>query len=103
MRPPGVTPAYFRWASREKLAHYPSVEMTNGTVTAVQTLGNASNPSFVAVVQYESGASTVISARSIVLATGLKDILPDTPGLKENWGQGIYWVRQESPFSLSAS
>lgn len=30
-------------------------------------------------------------ARKVVLATGIKDLLPDTPGIKENWGQGIYW------------
>lgn len=66
--------------------------MTNGTVTAILTLGNATHPSFEAAVQYESGATTIIKARSIVLATGLKDLLPETPGLQENWGQGIYWV-----------
>lgn len=32
-----------------------------------------------------------ISARKIVLATGLRDILPSTPGLQENWGKGIFW------------
>lgn len=73
--------------------------MTNGTVTAILTLGNATHPSFEAAVQYESGATTIIKARSIVLATGLKDLLPETPGLQENWGQGIYWVSCELPTS----
>lgn len=30
------------------------------------------------------------SARKIVIATGLQDILPSTPGIAENWGRGIY-------------
>lgn len=35
--------------------------------------------------------SEPVTARKIVLATGLRDLLPDTPGVKENWGSGIYW------------
>lgn len=40
---------------------------------------------------YPSGDQAVIRARSIVLATGLQDIIPNTPGLQENWGKAIYW------------
>lgn len=32
-----------------------------------------------------------MTARKVVLATGLRDILPSTPGLRENWGNGIFW------------
>jgi thioredoxin reductase len=31
------------------------------------------------------------TARKIVLGTGLRDLLPDTPGLREAFGKGIYW------------
>ncbi|CAN8096475.1 unnamed protein product [Discula destructiva] len=86
----GVTPAYFRWLAREKLASYPSVSMTNGTVTSIDSL-NSTNPSFSAQVVYPSGEVATLTARSIVLAIGLKDILPDTLGVEESWGQGIYW------------
>lgn len=64
--------------------------MTNGTVTSITPL-NTSNPSFTAQVVYPSGEIATLTARSIVLATGLQDIIPDTPNLAENWGQGIYW------------
>jgi hypothetical protein len=31
------------------------------------------------------------TARKIVLATGVRDVLPSTPGLQEGWGKGIFW------------
>lgn len=62
--------------------------MTNGTVT--QIAGNdVSN--FVVTVDYGNSTKTV-RTRKIVLATGLQDNLPSTPGLLESWGKGIYWV-----------
>lgn len=86
----GVTPAYFRWLAREKLAYYDTVTMMNGTVASAQFI-NGSTPSFTAQVVYPSGEQVVLTARSIVLATGLRDIIPNTPGLPQNWAQGIYW------------
>lgn len=85
----GVTPAYYRWAAREQLSHYSTVSMTNGTVTQIDPVDN--NTAFIVAATLPGGDEQVFSARKIVLATGLRDILPDTPGIKENWGQGIYW------------
>ena len=31
------------------------------------------------------------TARKVVLGTGLRDVLPETPGVAEAWGKGIYW------------
>jgi Thioredoxin reductase len=31
------------------------------------------------------------TARKIVLGTGLRDLLPATPGLREAFGKGIFW------------
>lgn len=31
------------------------------------------------------------TARKIVLGTGLRDLLPSTPGLREAFGKGIFW------------
>lgn len=81
----GVTPAFFRWAAREQLKHYKTIEMTNGTVTKI-TAADGLNSYFTVT----TGDRTV-TARKIVLATGLRDILPETPGVRENWGQGVYW------------
>ncbi|KAJ4391103.1 hypothetical protein N0V93_004718 [Gnomoniopsis smithogilvyi] len=88
----GVQPAYFRWLAREKIAYYDSVSMTNGTVKSITPLNTSStNPSYTAEVLYPSGETAIVTTRSIVLGTGLQDVLPSTPGLADNWGKGIYW------------
>ncbi|KFA78832.1 hypothetical protein S40288_05488 [Stachybotrys chartarum IBT 40288] len=80
----GVTPAYYRWAAREQISQYPTVQMTNGTVLSVNVGNN--NTYFTVNMADES-----YTARKLVLGTGLRDILPNTPGLQENWGRGVYW------------
>ncbi|RYP09772.1 hypothetical protein DL765_008328 [Monosporascus sp. GIB2] len=85
----GVTPAYYRWAAREQLSHYETVAMVNGTVTKIEPLNN--NTLFTVTKIRETGEEDQVQARKIVLATGLRDLLPGTPGIEENWGKGIYW------------
>ncbi|QGI78750.1 unnamed protein product [Fusarium fujikuroi] len=89
----GVQPAYFRHEARRLLKHYKTVKMINGTVIDIKRLpGNNTRFS----VSLEHNPNSIMqkgkgySARKIVIATGLKDILPSTPGITENWGRGIY-------------
>lgn len=63
--------------------------LTNGTVTGIQA-ANSNVTSFTVQATLPSGEKT-LTARKIVLGTGLKDDLPTTPGLQDNWGKGIYW------------
>ncbi|KAK1586176.1 uncharacterized protein LY79DRAFT_517637 [Colletotrichum navitas] len=84
----GVTPAWYRFSARQQISHYETVTMTNGTVTKIS--GN-DKENFVVSASYIDGSTKDIRTRKVVLATGLKDDLPDTPGLWENWGKGIYW------------
>ncbi|KAK1992884.1 FAD/NAD(P)-binding domain-containing protein [Colletotrichum falcatum] len=84
----GVTPAWYRFAAREQISHYDTVTMTNGTVTKIS--GN-DTANFVVSATYADGSTRDVRTRKVVLATGLKDDLPDTPGLWENWGKGIFW------------
>lgn len=66
--------------------------MINGTVTSTDYTNSTTGAmSFTAHVTYPTGEEAVLKARSIVLATGLKDDIPSTPGLQENWGQAVYW------------
>ncbi|ORY56606.1 uncharacterized protein BCR38DRAFT_461582 [Pseudomassariella vexata] len=83
----GVTPAYFRYRAREQISHYDTVSMTNGTVTKI----TVSKDNTFTVTTNLSSSTETIQASKIVLATGLMDLLPSTPGLKENWGEGIFW------------
>ncbi|KAI9163825.1 putative sulphydryl oxidase protein [Paramyrothecium foliicola] len=85
----GVTPAYYRWAAREQISHYETAEMANATVTKIEP--ESGNKTFKVYATYPKNDKKTFVARKIVLATGLKDILPKTPGIVENWGKGIYW------------
>ncbi|OTA90494.1 hypothetical protein M434DRAFT_368300 [Hypoxylon sp. CO27-5] len=85
----GVTPAYYRWAARQQISYYETVSAINGTVTSIEALNN--NTQFNVATTFPNGTTDTVSARKIVLATGLRDILPSTPGLQENWGKGIFW------------
>lgn len=62
--------------------------MTNGTITKIKPEKN--NTYFTVTGDYQSGQLS-FTAKKIVLATGIKDLLPDTPGLRENWSKGIFW------------
>jgi thioredoxin reductase len=65
--------------------------MTNGTVTEIVP-GDDQNSFFVVTsTDPVSSEQKHVTARKVVLATGLRDLLPDTPGLRENWGKGIFW------------
>ncbi|KAM0424171.1 hypothetical protein ACHAPT_010540 [Fusarium lateritium] len=85
----GVTPAYYRWAARKQLSYYDTVEMVNGTVTDIKARDE--NTWFSVTVNYPNNEKKTLTARKIVLATGLRDILPETPGVEEAWGKGIFW------------
>lgn len=73
----GVPPAEYRAAARRDLAAYDRVEIRAATITAVKPDGDV----FVAESEGEE-----IRARRVVLATGLRDRLPEHPGLADLWG-----------------
>ncbi|KAG6004257.1 hypothetical protein E4U21_001269 [Claviceps maximensis] len=85
----GITPAYYKWAARQQLAHYETITMTNGTISKIEPQQN--NTYFTVTGTYPGDKEITFNARKIVLATGLRDLLPETPGVRENWGRGIFW------------
>ncbi|KAI1501412.1 sulphydryl oxidase [Biscogniauxia marginata] len=95
----GVTPAYYRYAARQELSYYSTTHMMNAT--ALRIYPNV-QPYYIKdysyIVQTQNtkkstsiGDDCTFSARKIILATGLRYILPSTPGIAENWGKGILW------------
>lgn len=91
-----MTPAYYRWAAREQISFYDTVSMINGTVSEIKSISKEGENSKFSVITTttlddNNGESKNYTARKIVLGTGLKDLIPDTKGLQENWGKGIYW------------
>ncbi|KAI1359239.1 hypothetical protein F5Y08DRAFT_320012 [Xylaria arbuscula] len=85
----GVPSAYFRWVAQQQVAHYKTVKATNGTVTNIQP--EVENSYFTVSMTEFDGTASSLTARKIVLATGLRDLIAPTPGLQENFGKGIYW------------
>ncbi|TGJ86470.1 hypothetical protein E0Z10_g2290 [Xylaria hypoxylon] len=90
----GVSPAFFRWKARGQLAYYQSATLINGTVTkivAASTSSAAQDAPFIVRTTLPSGEESTVGARGIILATGLSDIIPSTPGVPQAWGKGIFW------------
>ena len=63
--------------------------MTNGTVSRIQPQQN--NAYFTVTSKDAAGKEQSLTAKKIILGTGIRDLIPDTPGLRENWAQGIFW------------
>ncbi|KHN99349.1 Pyridine nucleotide-disulfide oxidoreductase, class-II [Metarhizium album ARSEF 1941] len=97
----GVTGAYYRFKGRQQVSHYGTVDMINGTVTKITPQNNSSSSNcytpqggytlFTVTIAREDNEPQTLTTFKVVIATGLKDLVPDTPGLLENWGKGIYW------------
>lgn len=74
--------------------------MVNGTVTKIDVASsNATSQKepFTVEAKFLSGEVATVGAKTIILATGLSDILPNTPGVKQNWGKGIFWCPVSNP------
>lgn len=77
----GMPPAGLRAAARRDLAAYTTVEVAAGTVTEIRGEAGAFE------VVFPDGHSE--QTRAVVLATGVRDELPDIPGLAAQWGRKV--------------
>ncbi len=75
----GTPPAEFRVAARGELAAYSTVTVCHATATWVKVEGEEN-------FRVELADGSRVDARRIVLATGVRDTLPDKPGLTELFG-----------------
>jgi thioredoxin reductase len=76
----GTPPAEFRAAAQKDLAAYDTVTIRNETATSVAVEGSGFRVSL---------GDEEVTARGVVLATGLRDTLPDKPGLAELFGDVV--------------
>ena len=76
----GRDPAELRRLARKDIAAYATVEIRDVTVDSVRHADGG----FEVLVGDE-----VLAARTLVLATGVHDTLPDVPGIAEAWGREI--------------
>lgn len=79
----GTPPADFRTLAREQVAAYPTATIWEDTVVAVRPEGEGY------AVELDDPEGTVLTARGLVLATGVRDVLPTVPGLAELWGERV--------------
>jgi thioredoxin reductase len=77
----GRSPRELLAAASEDVSKYPTVERTEGPVTAVERSGDG----FIVDVR-----GTEHSARRILFATGVEDAFPDVPGFKELYGTALF-------------
>jgi len=77
----GMPPAELRANARRDLAAYDSVRVTTGEVADVS--GDAG------AFEVALADGSTHEARAVVLATGVRDELPDIPGLAEQWGRRV--------------
>lgn len=80
----GKPPRQLVAEGRREIEGYGGV-VVDGRVEAVAALEDAAGPRF--RVTIDGGAE--VTARRVVLATGLLDVLPELPGLAAHWGAGV--------------
>lgn len=79
----GRAPSEYRRLARADLGAYPSVELREAPVTAVRP---AVGGGFAVTL---AGGEELPSA-AVILATGVRDVLPDIPGVAELFGRAVH-------------
>ena len=78
----GRTPEEIRGIGRTQLLAYPTVSFREAEAVNAAVIEDG-------VFKIGLADGTAVTAQRLVLATGLKDHLPDIPGMKELWGVGV--------------
>lgn len=78
----GREPGAIAAEAREQLLAYPTVEWLSATVIGARQ----SNEGFVVTTE----TTGPLPALRLILATGVKDDLPDVSGLKQRWGKSVF-------------
>lgn len=83
----GVDPAVIAERAREQVLAYPTVRLLSGRATQAAKASGAAVPD--AAFEVMVGGITYLSRR-LLLATGVRDILPEVEGLAERWGISVF-------------
>jgi thioredoxin reductase len=102
----GTKPAELLRVAREQLAPYDTVELRQGRVTSVRREGVGVGVPF--AVRLADGVE--VEARRVLLAVGVRDVLPEVDGFSALWGRGVLhcpychgWEVRDEPLALYAS
>jgi thioredoxin reductase len=88
----GMPPLELRKLARAELAAYPNVRLADRTVVTgiLRQDGENGTRFLVAVSGRKPGTPTVVAARSVLVATGLRETLPAIPSLRAYYGMTIF-------------
>ncbi|MEV8329782.1 NAD(P)/FAD-dependent oxidoreductase [Streptomyces niveus] len=102
----GVPPAELLRRGREEVRGYGGEVIEGEVISAVPAAPSAEgDPRF--TVTLADGSA--LRARRLLVATGLRDVLPDVPGLARHWGHGVVhcpychgWEVRDEPIGILA-
>ncbi|MEO6603089.1 MAG: NAD(P)/FAD-dependent oxidoreductase [Polyangiaceae bacterium] len=77
----GVAPAEVAEKGRAEALAYPTVSYREASVTQARVIPGAFSVEI---------AGETLSAKRLILATGVVDELPEIPGVRERWGQSVF-------------
>lgn len=96
----GAPPAELRRIGREQLRPY-GVEFHDGEVVDARKAGDG--------FEVALDARKRVACRKLILATGMADVLPEIPGLRELWGTDVIhcpychgWEHRDRPWAVLA-
>lgn len=102
----GTPPAELLERGRTEVRGYGGTVRSGEVVKAAAAAPSAAGDPRFAVVLADG---TTLHARRLLVATGLRDVLPDVPGLAEHWGRGLVhcpychgWEVRDEPIGVLA-
>jgi thioredoxin reductase len=85
----GLPPAELVARGRAEVARY-GVQLVTGTVTAIAPCASApKSTSAQRRFQVTLSDESVLETRAVLVTTGLRDEVPDVPGVRERWGRDL--------------
>ncbi len=78
----GMAPEAIAGNAKEQLLKYPTVAWIDGAAVSAEKTGESFS------VRLEGG--DILSSKLLILAMGVRDELPDVPGLAERWGKSVF-------------
>jgi thioredoxin reductase len=98
----GIPPHELLQIAREQLRPYTTIEVRPETVSHIAAIEGG--------FRVETGTGTSLSARKVLLATGIKDILPPVKGIEAFWGMSVFhcpycdgWEVRDQPIVVYGS
>ncbi|MET9852824.1 NAD(P)/FAD-dependent oxidoreductase [Streptomyces sp. NPDC006450] len=103
----GTPPAELYGRGREEVRSYGGL-VVSGEVSAAEHADPSPHGDLRFTVTLTDGR--VLTARRLLVATGLRDVLPELPGLAEHWGRGVVhcpychgWEVRDEPIGVLAT